>query len=489
MLTVYLTNTELLAVSGSAIGKKYRMNQIWRQELPQDAIQNGDIADAALLKETISAFWKEQKLPKTANLVINGSRFVLKTIEAPQISGRKLRAFIAREYSDLDRSTQPVFTCFPLAEDMKKRQMQLLAAVGERPYLKKAIGVFESAGVRIGAADSSLGCSIRALRSLSSMKNRTGIVQLLESGSLTSILFVEGEYAYSTTNRVTAAPDTFEFGISVARIVSSILQFSKAQYADDTVTDVLLGGFSPESMEVCVESIAQMDSTLEVSALSGAGAVSGKAADSFHAMVPVVGGLSMPQRIELLKELRNGAEKNKNRWENIKMVLPAAVALVVLGGVSGVLLTRHARLKARLNDVQSFLLNPQYVAAGEEYEEKKKGVEELEKLMESADTTIQRIESYPLPTSEVAGVIYRCAEGLAGVTITGYDSKTGILSVSTSSEDVAVVNQYIELLRQEAVFSDVDYTGYNYNENTGRWVVKVVCTLAADAGREKEAEL
>ncbi len=488
MLTVYLTNTEIQAVSGSVIGKKYRLNRVWRQELPPDALHNGEVTDAVLLKEAVTAFWKENKLPKTANLVINGSRFVLKTIDAPQIRGRRLRAFIAREYSDLDRSSQPVFTCFPLSADAKKKQVQYLAAVGERPFLTKIIGIFQQAGVKINAADSSLGCSIRVLRSLSALKKKTCIVQLLEGNSLTSLLFVNGEYAYSTANRMTAAPDTFEFGISVARIVSSILQFGKAQYADDPVTDVFLGGLSMDGTEVCIESIAQMDPTLEVSALSGTGIVSGTAAGQFHEVIPAVGGLSMPQELQLLKELRTNTDKKKNTWSIVKILLPAVAALLVTGTIFGVLLTRRAALKRELKGLNDFLLNPQYISAGTEYDAKKAELQELEKLMEASEKAIGRVGSYPLPTSEVADVIYRCADGLADVTITGYDSVTGVLSVSSSAEDVAVVNRYIELLRQEDVFSDVYYTGYSFDEKVETWVVKVVCTLADDAGREKEAE-
>lgn len=483
MLTVYLTNTEIQAVSGSVMGKKYRINKIWRQELPPDAYRNGEISDAALLKEAVTAFWKENKLPKTANLVINGSRFVLKTIDAPQLRTRQLRAFIAREYSDLDRSSQPVFTSFTLSSDAKKRQMRMLAAVGERPYLLKALEVFETAGVKIATADSSLGCSIRVLSCLPALKKKTCIVQLLESGSLTSLLFVNGEYAYSTTNRMTASPDTFEFGIGVARIVSSILQFCKAQYADDTVTDVFLGGFTADSTEVCIESIAQMDPTLEVSAISGVGAVSGTGAEAFHELIPVVGGLSMPQSIQLLRELHNREEKGKNTQETVKMLLPGAIALLIFGSIAGVLLVKHAKLENQLEELNSQLRNPQYVAGGKEYDSYQKKIEELNKIMSDAETTIQYIESYPLPTSEVLEVLYSCADGLATISITGYDAASGVFSLSTSSEDVAVVNQYIERLRKEDAFSDVRYTGYSYDERTERWIVSVVCTLAADAGR------
>ena len=483
MLTVYLTNTEIQAVSGSMMGKKYRINKILRGELPPDAYRNGEISDAALLKEAVTAFWKENKLPKSANLVIHGSRFVLKTIDAPQLRTRQLRAFIAREYSDLDRSSQPVFTCFTLSSDAKKRQTRMLAAVAERPYLLKMMDVFESAGVKITAADSSLGCSIRALSCLPELKKKTCIVQLLESGSLTSLLFVNGEYAYSTTNRMTAAPDTFEFGIGVARIVSSILQFCKAQYADDAVTDVFLGGFSGDSSEVCIESIAQMDPTLEVAALSGGSAVSGTGAEAFHELVPVVGGLSMPQNLQLLKELHNREEANKNTQDVVKMLLPGVIALLLFGSVAGVFLVKHARLEKQLQEINDKLMNPQYVAAGKEYDTYLKKIEEIDKRIGDAQTTIQYIESYPLPTSEVVAVLYRCADGLASVYITGYDASSGVFSISTSSSDVAVVNQYIALLREEEAFSDVHYTGYSYNDRTGNWNVQVVCTLAADAGR------
>ena len=36
MLSVFMTGSEIQAVSGSVLGRKYRVNRVWRQELPED---------------------------------------------------------------------------------------------------------------------------------------------------------------------------------------------------------------------------------------------------------------------------------------------------------------------------------------------------------------------------------------------------------------------------------------------------------------------
>ena len=482
MLAVYLTNTEIQALSGSVRGKKYRIQKIWRKELPPDVCRNGEIADAALLRETVAAFWKENKLPKSANLVINASRFVLKTMDAPRLPARKLRAYIAREYSELERSSQSALTCFTLSADAKKRQIHLMAAAGERAYLMNLMEIFEAAGVKIAAADSSLGCSVRVLNSLPALKEKTCIVQLLESGSLTSLLFVNGEYVYSTTNRMTAAPDTFAFGIALARIVSSIVQLCRVQYADDAVTHIFLGGFTADSSEVCIESIAQMDSTLEVAAIAD-GAASGFSAEAFHELVPVIGGLSMSQNVRLLRELHARDEKGGKTQKAGRMLLPAAAALLIFGSVSAVLLAKHSELENQLAELNGRLRNPTYLAAGEEYDQYRKEIGQLDQIISDAETAIGYIESYPLPTGEVVKAFYRCADGLAAISISGYDAASGIFSLSASTENAAAVNRFVERLRSAEAFSDVYYTGYSYQEQTKRWSVQVVCTLAADAGR------
>lgn len=482
MLAVYLTNTEIQALSGSVRRKKYRIQKIWRQELPPDVCRNGEITDAALLKDAVAAFWKENKLPKSANLVVNASRFVLKTMDAPKLPARKLRAYIAREYSELERSSQSAFTCFTLSSDARKRQIHLMAAAGERVYLLNIMEIFEAAGVKIAAADSSLGCSIRVLNSLPALKEKTCIVQLLESGSLTSLLFVNGEYVYSTTNRMTAAPDTFAFGVALARIVSSIVQFCKEQDADDAVTHIFLGGFTADGMEVCIESIAQMDPTLEVAAITG-GAMPASSAEAFHELVPVVGGLSMPQGVQLLRDLHSRDEKGRETQKTGRMLLPAAAALLVFGSISAVLLAKRSRLEDQLAELNDRLRNPTLIAAGEEYDQYRKEIEKLNQMLFDAETAISYIESYPLPTGEVAEVFCRCADGLATISISGYDAASGVFSLSVSTENAAAVNQFVERLRREKAFSAVSYTGYSYQEQAEQWIVQVICTLAADAGR------
>lgn len=488
MLSVFLTGTEIQAVSGSVLGRKYRVDRVWRQELSPEAFQNGAITDAALLTGAVAAFWRANRLPKRANLVIGNAHFVRRNVDAPRLRGRRLRAFLSRAYAEPEHMSRPVFTCFPLSTDARKRLTRYLVAAGEQTALREITDVFRAAGVKLTAADSALGCSVRVLRSLNEVRGKTAVVQFFEGGSLNSLLFVRGEYAYSAANRMTDAPDSLAFGVGAARIVSSILQFCEAQYPDEAVTEVLFAGLSPESAAVCAESITQMDPALEVSVLRGGAAVSGRAAASFPERIAAVGGLNMPQELELLKELRRKPERGGRDRKSGKLLLPTVLALAVLGAASGILLNRNARLERQLAELRGFIENPRYSAAGAEYEEAEAALRALEGRTEALESAVRRIESYPLPTGEVADALLRCAEGLAETEITGYDADTGVLSVRSSAADAASVHEFIGLLRQEDTFADVRYSGYRYRADAERWSVEVVCTLAADAGRREEAE-
>ncbi|MDR3316294.1 MAG: hypothetical protein LBS98_07475 [Coriobacteriales bacterium] len=74
--------------------------------------------------------------------------------------------------------------------------------------------------------------------------------------------------------------------------------------------------------------------------------------------------------------------------------------------------------------------------------------------------TLLNISSYP----EITGTDYQLIMGSAGsnITITGlrYERRTGILSFRAACSDTALVPHFIERLRTQGNFADVQYRGY-----------------------------
>ena len=56
------------------------------------------------------------------------------------------------------------------------------------------------------------------------------------------------------------------------------------------------------------------------------------------------------------------------------------------------------------------------------------------------------------------------------------------MTSSLKSDDVTDINLLISNLTQDDMFTNVEYTGYTYEENT--WTVNVVFTLSTSVGRE-----
>ena len=83
-----------------------------------------------------------------------------------------------------------------------------------------------------------------------------------------------------------------------------------------------------------------------------------------------------------------------------------------------------------------------------------------------------------------------CANGLASVDVQSYDAATGILSVKTTSlqggsmnDQVSVINQFIARLMQNDTFTNVTYTGYDYDETSQLYNINVSCALSENAGK------
>ena len=96
----------------------------------------------------------------------------------------------------------------------------------------------------------------------------------------------------------------------------------------------------------------------------------------------------------------------------------------------------------------------------------------------------ENIETYPVGNSVVRQVFYDCSNDIATLTFGDFSASEGKMSLVARAEVVEDINKFIKKLTEQDVFTDVNYTGYTYQEETGLWNIKVECTLAESAGRE-----
>lgn len=136
----------------------------------------------------------------------------------------------------------------------------VLATMIDRSFLEPHVERFQSMGIRLESIVMATMAEIQALNHLSYLKDKTCIIQMLDGMSLLNILYVDGQYYQFSRSRVFGERGTPAFGVECARTISNQQQFLKTQQIEEQVTHIYLGGeFEDEDLEVCRDSIFQMD--------------------------------------------------------------------------------------------------------------------------------------------------------------------------------------------------------------------------------------
>lgn len=159
----------------------------------------------------------------------------------------------------------------------------------------------------------------------------------------------------------------------------------------------------------------------------------------------------------------------------------AGVAAVMLLVVI-VLLVQYFSASGRISAATAYLENPTVVAEKTEYEQLLSDNDLLSRQITYVQGVKEAINTYPLGNSDVLKELERCVGDLASVDVTNFDSASGTLTTLLTSNEVADINLLIANLMQSEMFTNVEYTGYTFEE--GSWTVNVVFTLAASVGRE-----
>ena len=487
---VYLSNNSIKVLTGEQKKKGVQVDNIYLTLAPEGSIINGIVTDQEEFLRHLKEFWEVNRLPKKGiSLVINSSQFVNRTMELPEMSDKEVLSYISREFSDVERTKNPVYNFFTLSKEGQTKK--IFATMVERSFLDEHVQMFSSLGISISSIDSANGCAIRILQQLPSIQKGARIVQILDDMNMTNFLFINGVYEYSSRSRIFNDRGTIGFGVEVARAVSNLLQFAQAQHFKERITHVYLGGIFDDELSFCEQSIYNVDESLAVDVLDGTGTVFLKESldgyKKFSNCIYAVGGLiSLKKQLDLYTQYLRNPEKEKKRKESLKAITPILILLGIALVVSIGLGTRYFVLKSKLDKLESYNNNTAVVDTKEEYDDLQKKEALLEKKVDKINEINQNIKSYPIANSNVIKVLEKCAKPYAKIEVASFEAETGILQVLTTASNVDNIHQYVLALRKQKIFKDVEYTGYNYLEDSKVYQINVICYLAQGAGHNAE---
>lgn len=495
-LTVFLSNSKIQIVSGTSSKNGAGIQKYYELTAPQGSILNGVVTDSTALSAALKSYWQENGLQKSGVwLCINSQQFVVKLIEMPKLNQGKAAEYVKREFADVERAQDPVIGFFRVDTNSKNKTDVVCAEMAEYEFLDTYKKIFSEAGISLSGISSAVGCAVNMLQKAQYIKDSTSVVLLLDDRTLTSIFFVSGRYYYSTSSRIFNEHGTDAFGSDVSSVVSRLLQFANVQHITEHITDVFLGGFQDMDIETCAREIAMIDPSIRTGELAPPSNVSIGTAAKFREMVYPVSGLYRHENEHnLIEGLNRKTDQQKAKGEILKKAIPFIVTAGVMAVIVAALAVTLALSNGKMSELSAYENDQSRTDALTQYAEEQAKYSELSGKNTELTSLNTNIKSYPLPNSRVVQVVNDCANGLASVEITSYDASTGLLVVKTTSlrggsmdDQVKVINQFIAKLMENDTFTDVNYTGYAYDDQTQLYNINVNCSLSEKAGKEESA--
>ncbi len=493
MVTLYLSGDRVIALVGTVKGKKLTVQKLYVKQFDRPMISDRKIIDVEDYTKELGAFFKENNLPgNSVNLILTSNMFILKMVELPLMSDKDLMRYIPREFNDVENRKKPIYGCLPIntilkketEEDKGKKYQHVFATMIERDTLDDVYRIARALKLKLKSITVNQSNLIRLMELMPQIKNNTCIVQIMQGSGMTNILYIDGTYTYSTTNRLFSEIDTPGYGVEIARSVSNIIQFMKAQQIDAQIKNVYVAGISPDTFTYVDEGICQINDDIVTDWISGEGVINWQVKDcELTDYIPMIAGFLTEQGpTSICKQY----QKHSAHTQAIKNALRSWAAVIAVATLMLILLliqfVKYVQVSGEVETAQSYLQDPNISSKQAQYDEQTA----LKELYDRKITYVQGVKealySYPLADSKVLEELSDSVGALASIEVTSFDANTGTLTMSLKSKDVADIHQLISNLLNNEMLTNVEYTGYTLTDDA--WTVNVIFTLAASVGRE-----
>lgn len=480
---IYLSNQTVKAVTGQSRKGRIKVLAVYQEEAPRLTIVNGQVTDDEAFTEFLKAFWEKHKLPAhPVCLVINSTQTVVRFFDLPPMSYRKRMRYLPREFSDVERMRDPVYS-YGLVEN------KMFGAVMERAFLGEHLKRFQKIGIRIVSVEDALISQLRLLSCLEGLKGKVCVVQILDGAALLSVLWVNKDFLHFSRSRISTQTGARSLGECCAKNVSALMQFARAQRIRQEIEAVYIGGLEKVWWPEYEKAVLAVNSMIRVFPLADSAGAFFDFPEGKYGLgnfTAAAGGLlSKSGRANLRSQFRKGPEYLAKRRALFRQLMPALVTAATLSVVVGIQMIRWFQLTNQINRSLEYLSDSQVLAGVARYDHLEKENQILCQRIEETNRIIVNINSYPVMSTEIDQVVARCAEGLVSADVTGFQADPGMIQVISLAENERLIYPFINRLTEEKdVFSSIHYTGFEYVESQKAWRLYVECYLNDGAGKE-----
>jgi len=487
-VSVFFSNKNIQIVTGRSAGKNIRVDRMIETPMPENAILNGVVLEggAEAISKALKEIWTSSKLKGSVDLIINSPQFISNRTEIPFIASTvKSTQYLDKltESDEFGRFEDPLKGWYLLETDSSAKVRKVVTELAERKAVEKYIRIFSDAGISLRSVHDGVPLATELLSGC--IGNSSAIYMIFDSHMLVTILYVEGKYYYDSTRRIFQARGTQEFSEEIRNNISGIKQFANSEHIKSPITDVYFAGLDSKDVSMLKAYLEDAEPSVRVHGTDAPSHIRFKRwGDRFSGFIYPVSGLISPDKgFSVLTAAKKSDESYAKKRELIKKAVPLLTLTFVMTLITAFMgVVYHHTLK-RLDSINSYNSDITVIQSSNAYDDALRQAAEIGETQGGVNVLREAVDSYPIADSSVNNRILDAASAdKVNIEFNSYDSTNGIFSITASSYEVEHINRFIAKLLSIDIFEDVDYTGYEWNDETETWSIKVICTLSAGSG-------
>ncbi len=482
---VYLANQKIQIVTGTSNNYSVSVKKCYTFDAPEGCIINGTIMDPGLFISYMKDLWAERGLPaKDVSLIINSTKFIGRTITMPVMNDKKSIEYIAREYADMGREGDMIYSNIHIAN--AEGRMKKIYVEGIAPeFIAEYVDMFAEFGVKLSGVYSAESTLITLTKNTVARDNKTFVLLIADSMTLTTILWIDGAFYYYNQSRCFNDPGTIEYAQDIARSLSQLSQFMQANQIESPLEIIQIAGVKEDS--IYNQAIADAGITTPVKFFSFSDRAGSASDADLQNYTQAISGLYdggknnnfLLQMTQVKKE-----KETSNLGESfVKQIWAVVILFSLMVAIIAFLVAVNFARKKELREIEDYNSSYEVIMNAADYDMYQTRNEYLQKQYEAIASVEKNLASFPCGNSNVMAVFEKCAKGYAEVQYEAFDAKEGTVVILANAANVEDINKFIQNLTAEEVFNSVDYTGYEYQEAADSWNIYVTCILAESAGR------
>ena len=417
--------------------------------------------------------YKNECQPEKVKLILPTTYSSARITQIPYANGRELTKMAVNV---MQEAAGEGISDYGIVQSDKKKGVSVCTAAAEAETLEDIVGICKEIKLKVEDITVPMEGYLKGLTRIKEYEKMTAIFLLFEDSSVTSVLYQNGVYMYSTRSRIFSEKGTVDFGTEIVRNISGILQFYSTRKADTPITGVYYAGCAQDDFEVCIPGIENMNLTVRPMETDFQFEADGEAEDWLVCIGAMI--TDKKKQVNLYRtwgQSLDGTEVQKGSVGK-HLVVPGVTLLICLALIAGVNVWNMVT-KSQVEEVNTWIQDSDNQKAYKEANKVKKKSEQITEAQSQVNQMKQNLATYPDLTEEMIATIVNSSGSQINVQIESMDAETGLLTFHAVSNAVIDIPGYVSRLTDTGLFSSVDYSGYQFED--GEYSLDLSCVLKA----------